>query len=219
MNPAVIQSFIFNYISERLKPERLLLAVDPSFEVFLNNLEKPMNLNEMRTMKEPNYTQFREIISDNLGSPALQLIKDNQEALGLDCDIFDLVYEGFWDLYTFHPMCGDVSAKKLSQWIQKINLQSPEPTEEPAAAEDEGEQEEEGTEEIKEDPLCALVRIRIPRQEPTPEYDDEGNLKEVEHNEEDLDEIPFDDRAVAIPNNVNNQRIWQINQVAQRTLR
>ena len=77
MNPAVVQSFIYNYINERLKPERLLMQVDNKFEAFLNGLEKPMNLNEMRTMKEPNYTKFREIVSDNLGSPALQLIKDH----------------------------------------------------------------------------------------------------------------------------------------------
>lgn len=47
------------------------MQVDSQFEAFLNALEKPMNLNEMRTMKEPNYTKFRKIISENLGSPAL----------------------------------------------------------------------------------------------------------------------------------------------------
>lgn len=129
----------------------------------------------------------------------------------MDPDVFDLVYEGFWDLYTFHPMCGDVSAKKLQQWIQKINLIVPEPTEEPAAEEEGEAAPEEEVEEVKEDPLCALVRIRIPKQEPAPEYDEDGNQKEVEYKEEDLDEIPFDDRAVSIPNNVNNKKIWQIN--------
>lgn len=71
LNPAVVQSFIYNYINEKLKPERLLLQVDSKFEAFLLGLEKPMALNEMRTMKEPNYTKFREVVSDNLGSPAL----------------------------------------------------------------------------------------------------------------------------------------------------
>lgn len=89
------------------------------------NLEKPLTLNEMRTMKEPNYSKFRDLISEFPGSPALELIRDNQEALGLDPEIFDLVFEGFWDLYTFHPMC-DVSAKKLLSWIPKINLTVPE---------------------------------------------------------------------------------------------
>lgn len=86
----------------------------------------------------------------------------------------------------------------------------PESVEE-AVAEDDGEQEQEEAEEAIEDPLCALVRIRIPKQEPAQEYDDEGNAKEVDYNEEELDEVPFEDRAVSIPNNMNNQRIWQIN--------
>lgn len=57
-----------------------------------------------------------------MGNPVLQLIKENQQALGLDPDVFDLVYEGFWDLYTFKPKVADISAKKLSQWITKISL-------------------------------------------------------------------------------------------------
>ena len=51
----------------------------------------------------------------------LHIIRDNQAELGLDPEIFNLVYEGFWDLYTFKPR-GDQSAKKLQQWITKINL-------------------------------------------------------------------------------------------------
>lgn len=73
-------------------------------------------------MKEPNYTAFRETISRHMGSPVLQLIKENQERLGLDPEIFDLVYDGFFDLYTFKPKCADVSAKKLQTWITKITL-------------------------------------------------------------------------------------------------
>jgi len=42
----------------------------------------------------------------------------------MDPEIFDLVYEGFWDLYTFHPQLNDVSARKLHSWIQKIKLSS-----------------------------------------------------------------------------------------------
>ena len=76
----------------------------------------------MRTMKEFNYTNLRQLLSKHLGNPVLRLIKENQEALGLDSDIFDLVYEGFWDLYTFKPKVPEISAKKLSQWITKINL-------------------------------------------------------------------------------------------------
>ena len=63
----------------------------------------PLALNQMRTMKEPNYAALRELISKHMGNPVLEIIKNNQEALGLDPDIFALVYEGFWDLYTFKP--------------------------------------------------------------------------------------------------------------------
>ena len=44
--------------------------------------------------------------------------------MDLDPDVFKLVYEGFWDLYTFHPEVRDISAKKLQTWIQKIKLTS-----------------------------------------------------------------------------------------------
>lgn len=54
-------------------------------------------------MKEPNYSALRELTTKHTGNPILQLIKDHQDDLGLDPDIFGLVYEGFWDLYTFKP--------------------------------------------------------------------------------------------------------------------
>ncbi len=89
------------------------MQVDGKFEAFLNSLANPLQLNEMRTMKEDKYKNFRELISNFTGSPILRLIKENQEELGLDPDVFDLVYEGFWDLYTLHPQCMDLSARKL----------------------------------------------------------------------------------------------------------
>ena len=73
----------------------------------------PLNLNEMRTMKDANYIPFRQLITENLANPVLELLKTHSEYLGLDPEVFDLVYEGFWDLYTFHPQCPDLSAKKL----------------------------------------------------------------------------------------------------------
>jgi len=54
-------------------------------------------------MKQPQYDIVRSILSKYMGSPILRLIKDNQEALDMDPEVFDLVYEGFWDLYTFKP--------------------------------------------------------------------------------------------------------------------
>ena len=75
-------------------------------------------------MKPDKYEQLRALLSNYLGSPALRIIKDNMAALDMDPEVFDLVYEGFWDLYTFHPQLRDVSARKLQAWIQKVRLQS-----------------------------------------------------------------------------------------------
>ena len=40
----------------------------------------------------------------------------------MDPDVFNLVYEGFWDLYTMRPKLKDIRTKKLLEWIQKIRL-------------------------------------------------------------------------------------------------
>ena len=82
-------------------------------EKFLKNLPSPLELNEIRTLKPEKYAQMRKILTNFTGSPVLKLIKDNQEELDLDPDVFDLVYEGFWDLYTLQPKVKDVSNKKL----------------------------------------------------------------------------------------------------------
>ena len=98
---------------------------------------------------------MRKLLSNFTGSPVLKLIKDNQEALDLDPDVFDLVYEGFWDLYTLQPKAKDVGSKKKLQdeWIKKINLTAAadkNPAAEPAEKEEKGSQES-GGEEAKED--------------------------------------------------------------------
>lgn len=100
----------------------MLLQVDGKFEAFLQNLANPLQLNEMRTMKEKKYQEFRDLLGNYTGSPVLRLIKDNQEALGIDPEIFELVYDGFWDLYSFHAQTQEISARKLQVWIQKIIL-------------------------------------------------------------------------------------------------
>ena len=54
------------------------MQVDSRYEKFLNALANPLQLNEMRTMKEDNYYSLRRLLSNFLGSPVLRLIKDNQ---------------------------------------------------------------------------------------------------------------------------------------------
>jgi len=48
--------------------------------------------------------------------------------------VFDLAFDGFWDLYTFHHAIPEISPKKLQTWIQKIKLQINEMTGVPATA-------------------------------------------------------------------------------------
>lgn len=172
LNNNLVQHFIYTYINEKLKTEKLWLHVSAEFEEFLNSLSVPLQLNEMRTMKEHNYEKFRELLRTHIGSPALKLIRENQDHLAMDPDVFDLVYEGFWDLYTFHPKTPELSAKKLQQWIQRIQLTAPE--REGADAE-EGEEGKEAQpaddaeeEESRPEGPCAVVRIKVAKQKPDP---------------------------------------------------
>jgi len=90
------------------------MSVGANFESFLLGLEKPLKLNEMRTMKEGNYDKFRSIISDpeQLGDPVLKILMKEKNNM-FEKEVFDLIYQGFWDLYTFKPAPGDLSAKKM----------------------------------------------------------------------------------------------------------
>jgi len=129
------------------------MLTDSRLEKFLNSLPNPIELNQMRSMKDDKYAIMRKLLSNYMGSPVLRVIKDNQQALDLDADVFDLVYEGFWDLYTFRPEIRDVSARKLQAWIAKIKLTSgPESADAAAASEAAPEQppaEEDEEEEAK----------------------------------------------------------------------
>ena len=75
-------------------------------------------------MKDDKYDFMRQLLSKYMGSPALRVIKENQKALDMDPDVFNLVYEGFWDLYTLRPQLRDIRSRKLLEWIQKIKLVS-----------------------------------------------------------------------------------------------
>lgn len=126
--PSAAQYFIYNYVLDRMAVEKIFLSVGVAFEKFLGSLERPMKLGEMRPgMKEGNYNKMREILSDTklFGDPVMKILKENQDALGLENDVFDLIYEGFWDLYTLKPKTAELSNKKLVQWITKVIMSIP----------------------------------------------------------------------------------------------
>jgi len=55
----VVQNFIYIYILEKMKSEKFTLQTDKRFELFLNSLPNPLQLNEMRTLKPDKYEQLR----------------------------------------------------------------------------------------------------------------------------------------------------------------
>lgn len=153
----------------------------------------------------------------------MNMIRDNKDDLGLEPGVFDLAFESFWDLYTFHHQI-EVSPKKMQAWIQKIRLQANEMTGVPAQEAppaEEGQEQAEGTPEIPPyDPILAVIRIRIAKKLPEPEEDDEGNKIEPEYNEEDLEEMPIDDKCLAVTtNDGEGKSVYCINQAVGRVYR
>ena len=67
---------------------------------------------------------------------------EHSEHIGVSANTYQMVYEGFWDLYCKKPETTDLTAKKLEGWINKINLKVPtykQPQPEPAPAEEKDE--------------------------------------------------------------------------------
>jgi hypothetical protein len=216
--PARIQRFLFDYIAEKLKVEKLPIQVDPSVEIFMNDLPVPLELNHMRTMKEPNNTNFRQLLREKAGGIVMNLIRENQALLGLDPYVFDLVYESFWDIYTLRGHLIEVSPKKLQNWINKIRLQTNPmygvPERRLPQTTDEGEEPKEP--EIVEAqepyaPISAIVRVRIAKKQPEPIEDDEGNLIEQQIDEKDLDDVPIDDKVLTVTAHNGEQSVFVIN--------
>jgi Radial spoke protein 3 len=126
--PRVIQNFIFTFIETKLKTEKFTFMVGIEYEQFLNSLEKPLQLNEMRAMKESNYIKFRQLLSDpsKYGDEVLSLMAEHGDKLGLSKQAYDMVYEGFWDLYCKKPHAtADIPVKKLEGFLSKVKLVIP----------------------------------------------------------------------------------------------
>lgn len=87
-------------------------------------MDKPLQLNEMRVMKEANYKKFRELLSDTSqwGDDILRVLRDNYKELSISRKMFDAVYDSFWDLYCKHSKVPDLTPKKLDAFIQKVKL-------------------------------------------------------------------------------------------------
>lgn len=64
-----------------------------------------------------------------------------------------------------------------------------------------------------------MIRLKIPKIPAEPELDDEGNEIPVETPESDLEDIPFEDKCLSMVAKIEDQRIWVINHLAQKTVR
>lgn len=64
-----------------MKVDKMPLVVGMAYEQFINNLERKMQLNEMRNMKEPNYSKLRTILRDTTqyGDRVLRFLAEHSE--------------------------------------------------------------------------------------------------------------------------------------------
>lgn len=241
--PRVIQNFLFTFIETKLKTERFTLMVGKAYEQFLLTLEKPLQLNEMRVMKENNYAKLRQVLSDPelYGDEVLALMSQHAALLGLSKEAFDMVYEGFWDLYCKKPhAAAEIQPKKLEGFTAKVKLIVP-----PSDVQDEEGNLHQAATKL---PLKAIIRIRIPMNRPKPEVDDEVPGDEGEGEEKKQESVPasqrgphehqqlsthpdedqstfteqqVEDKVLVVPNvSVSDGlRVWAIHQAAQRALR
>lgn len=213
------------------------MTVGHAVEDFLMALEKPLTLNEMRVMREPNYSNFRAIVQDTSkwGDEVLMLMRTHAKELGLNESIFDLVHETFWDLYCKKSKNPEIGVKKLEGFISRIKLQvPPRPSAVPEGS------EEEPIPAVTSLPLKAILRIRIPLLRPKKEVEGEEEGEETkkeeeavekdeepkkddqsveEENLEGLDEIELEDRAHCISTIGESYRVWNIHQAATRWVR
>ena len=133
-------------------------------ETFLTTLDRPMKLNEMRVMKEANYIKFRQMLSDvfQYGDDILAMLNVYYKQFGLSKKAYNVVYEGFWDLYCKKPHnIVDLPVKKLEGFLQRVKLIVP-PSDVP---------DDDGLSVATSVnlPLKAIVRIRIPLIRPVPQ--------------------------------------------------
>eukprot|EP00347_Sterkiella_histriomuscorum_P006020 403354377 len=239
LNPKVVQNFIFLYIDAKMRAEKLFLQVGKTVEDFLASLEKPLQLNEMRVMKDANYQRFRQILSDTTlyGDEILQILKEQSKTLGISAKAYDMVYEGLWDIYCKKSQSPDLNPKKLEGFLQRIKLLTP--------PQDLVDEEGNVTPSACNLPLKAIVRIRIPLKRPVKEpiidennenQDDEDNnnqsAKDLTSSKQNLpqspplsdrnvqyEEMEIEDKVLAVNPVGENSRIYIIHQAAQRLFR
>jgi hypothetical protein len=123
-----------------------------------------MELNTTRkNMKDEAYKKLRTLLRtpDLFGDQALGNICADPEKLGISANVFNTVWEGFWDLYYKRPVADTgLNTKKFENWISNINLSVPKYG---APVEPKEGDDQDVVEEPTQAPECkAVVRVRIP---------------------------------------------------------
>ena len=84
----------------------MTVIVGHNYLKLLAGLERgALGLNEMRPLREPNYSALRTIIRDpkQQGDRIMALLLEHCEELGINENSHNMVFEGFWDLYCKKP--------------------------------------------------------------------------------------------------------------------
>ncbi len=68
-------------------------------------MEKPIEFGKARQMKEPNYTKLRELIRTPklMGNSTFKALAERAEDIGISMNAYNMVHEGFWDIYWMKP--------------------------------------------------------------------------------------------------------------------
>jgi len=133
------------------------------------------------------------------------------EAAGLSKNSFNMIYEGFWDLYCRKPGTADLTAKKLENFTNLINLK--------VGAVSQAVDEEEGAAAALPAPK-AIVRVRVPFKRPEPvEGEEEAEESKSKHDtqrkeEAPLEEIEYEDKVLAVNTQGAQYQICVVHQLA-----
>jgi hypothetical protein len=61
-----------------------------------------------------------------MGDKVLASLSKNAEKIGISRNVFNMVNEGFWDLYFKRPIpAANLKSDALKEWFTKINLSLP----------------------------------------------------------------------------------------------
>jgi hypothetical protein len=128
-------------------------------------------------------------------------MREQGKALGISQKVFELVYQGFWDLYCKKPAnTNDIPTKKLEGFIQRVKLITP--------PQDVTEEDGSVNRSVANLPLKAMVRIRIPLNRPQPKVEEMRNDDDDDEGGDGTNRSPqADTQRSALPSSREHQQL------------